>query len=77
MPAVRPDSGRMMPRAIRKAIGKAEQHGKARQPFPGSVMVEEMRSSVSAVVFLKAASIASFVLSILSTALTIAGVMPL
>ena len=73
MPEVRPDSGLMMPRAIRNAIARPSSTA---TPATTScmVMVPLMRSSVSTVVFLKAFPIDSTTLSSFPMALTVKGV---
>ena len=76
MPAVRPDSGLMMPRAIRNAISRPSNTA-APATISCMVMVPLIRSSVSAVVFLKAFPIESIMTSSFPIALTVSGVIAL
>ena len=72
MPEVRPDNGPMMPRAIRNAITRPS---RTAAPATISCMVSVllMRSSVSAVVFLKAFPIDSMMPSSFPIALRVRG----
>ena len=76
MPEVNPDSGPMMPRAIKKAINRPS---RVAPPATTSCMMTVllMISSVMAVVFWKACPIDSCTASIFPTALTVRGVMAL